>query len=262
MSGLILLRIHVHVVSYKHMKYSPRSFYTFILLIFLVTSGYADTATLTHQNTVLTTNKAKTVTFGCAFQPDNHTFQRLKKNLSAIWNNLGYEVNLQHMPHSRVGFELEQGRIDGDCARALIYSHQHNNIFFIRSWITPRYIYAYQRTEFAPDFSPRADLKDKRIVFIRGSRAVSEFLQENQLKGFTVTTQKQAVKMVAGGHADVLIGFRAPIEGTLDTVKFKGKLHKKAISDEIPIYIAIHKRHLHLKAKIEEQISRRRQNLQ
>jgi len=244
------------------MKYPTPSTYVLTLLIFSALSGYGETAQLTSENAVSTSDKVNTVTFGCAFQPDNHSFQRLKRNLTAIWNNLGYEVNLQHMPHSRVGFELEQGRIDGDCARALIYSHHHNNIFFIRSWVTPRYIYAYQETEFAPDFNPRADLKDKRIVFIRGSRAVSEFLQENQLVGITVTTQKQAVKMVAGGHADVLIGFRAPIEGTLDTVKFKGKLHKKAISDEIPIYIAIHKRHLHLKAKIEEQISRRRQNLQ
>jgi len=159
------------------------------------------------------------------------------------------------MPHSRVGFELEQGRIDGDCARARIYSSQHKNIFFVRSWVTPRKIHAYQVSAFATDFNPRTDLKDKRIVFICGTLIINKFLQENQLTSTSVTTQRQAIKMVAGGHADVLIGFRGPVEGVLDALKLSDKFHKQPISAEIPIYIALHKRHQHLKHALEEQIS-------
>jgi len=236
------------------MKYPTPSTYVFTLLISWAASGYGETAPLTQQNAVST--NANSITFGCAFQPDNLSFLRLKKNLTNVWNGLGYEVKLQHMPHSRVAFELEQGRIDGDCARALVYSEQDKNVFYVRSWVTPRYIHAFQMTEFATDFDPRTDLKDKRIVFIRGTRIINKFLQEHQLAGVAVTTQKQAIKMVAGGHADVLIGFSAPVEGALGTFKFSGKLHKQPISDQILLYIAVHKRHRHLKSKLEEQISR------
>jgi len=241
------------------MKYPPPSAYVFTLIIFWMTSGYGDTATRAPKNTESTTDSANTVTFGCAFQPDNPSFQRLKKHLTSVWNGLGYEVSMQHMPHSRVGFELEQGRIDGDCARALIESKQHKNVFFVRSWVKPSYIHAFQVTEFAADFNPRTDLKNKRIVFIRRTRIINKFLQEKQLTGVSVTTQKQAIKMVAGGHADVLIGFSAPVEGALETMKFNGKLHKTPISDPILIYLAVHKRHHHLKSKLEEQIARYRQ---
>lgn len=161
---------------------------------------------------------------------------------------------MQHMPHSRVGFELEQGRIDGDCARTIIPGSQYDNVFFIRSWVTPRYIHAYQMSEFPTDFTVSNDLKSKRIVFMRGTQIISQFLQENQLTGIPVTTQKQAIKMVVGGHADVVMGFSSPIEGALDTLSMSGKLYKQPVSQAIPIYLAIHKRHQHLQSKLEEQI--------
>ncbi len=192
-----------------------------------------------------------TLIIACSLNPDNPVHIQIKAMMKSILEPLGYKLIMPYIPQSRIQAELEQGRIDGDCARTNDFFNNTRHSFPLRAPVSQQQIYIYQTQPFETSLDLTAHLQQGRIIYLRGTKSIENLLAQRQLTAQAITDYKQIVKMMIAKRADFSLGFKTPTDGTIKALGMTGQFYRQPIGEPLYVYVALHNRHIHLRNDME-----------
>ncbi len=192
------------------------------------------------------------VTFSCSLVPNNNLFRYLDHYYSKMFRSLGYEFQLVSMPRTRETHELSKGSIDGSCGRTIAHQSQQANVIRVNTPIIASHIRVWSRNpgheiESLEELSPSSTL-----VLVRGTSIL-----DNKLKSFKgqvvhAANMATAVKMLAAGRVDYLIGFELTFQNSIAGAVIQSPIYAVGKFESVALYPYFHDEQLELAQRLEQ----------
>lgn len=196
------------------------------------------------------TSEPRTLYFACGLKEDHKIFRHVSEMMNAILPTMGFQFKMSYYPGKRALRELENGKIDGFCAKSPAGFANSSMLIAVPTPIGYSRIFLYGKAT-QSDFT---GLKDTdKLIYVRGTIPIEEFIRKSESGANAVSTTsiEQALKMIIAGRADYFVEFHRPAVSAIKNLGVKDRLKAIPISDNVPIYLAIHRRHQHLKDEID-----------
>lgn len=160
---------------------------------------------------------SKTIVLGTTNSPDTPLYQHAYIKLTALFNALGYQLELKEVPNKRSLEWANSGKFDGEAFRISNLSlKEYPNLRRIDPPIFTLDQYAFAKTNLP--ISGWHSLSQFIVAYESGT----QFIEQNQRffsQTMSVTDTQQAIELVLKGRADVTITSEATAHAILTELK-------------------------------------------
>lgn len=195
-----------------------------------------------------------TLTLTCLSQSNQLGFQYFESINRKIFDEMGYNLKLEHDNHSEVLRRLQSGEIDGDCGRhndfieltgidTLIKAKHPFRVVSFNLWQNPKVPVNRARSSLTAGYN-------NDLPFIG---AHLERIKFQQLTGYP--SDAKLIEALITGTLDAIVNFDTAMEPFQKTLKQHNIVNKGAILS-VPIYTLLHKRHEHLIDEYSERLKK------
>lgn len=187
---------------------------------------------------------AETIVFGCATKANGETQQRFELLATKAFQNMGYNLKVVHLSRLRERTELEQGRIDGSCAKSRYYvDNVSDNTVLVEAPLTRDSIdifsaNASKKINSISDFDP-----SDRIAIVQSTYVVRPDIAPLTDRLIEVNSIEQGLSMLADGELDYFIDFKFAVIEHLDQIPLKNPIYTAGHLSDPVFYPALHKKH-------------------
>jgi hypothetical protein len=186
---------------------------------------------------------------------NTYAHQWYRRIYSEAFRRLGIKLELAVYPNQRIGVVLDQGVIDGEAARARVYSEVHPELIRVEESVLD-VVFALYATNHAVELKRLDDLRrlKLRTAYRRGvvvcERALASLLPPEQI--IDVTGAEQGLQMLLSGRADVMCAVDQSLTNVLIGPEFAGvtSVRKVLGLQAAPLFPYLHRRHAELAPKL------------
>lgn len=180
------------------------------------------------------------VTFSCSLHTSTTLFRHFENTYRDLFHQLGYKFELISMPRSRETHELSAGNVDGICGRTIYHeSHQPNSIR-VKQPILVTDLRVWSRMPYR-DINSVDDLpKSSSLAMVRGTTYLNEKLVGHTGNIVQTTNMATAVKMLAAGRVDYVLGFEITFQEFIGESTIQVPIYGVGTLDSLNIYPYLH----------------------
>lgn len=179
--------------------------------------------------------------------------EKLEKNLSLSFSNIGYKINFTNLPNLRGLEEANNGNIDGEFPRGKFIIDSYKSLFYIDVTLFSENFFAYSLDK---KYNTWKDIEGKKIGIHFGSKISEINLSQNTKKTqvFYLKDRKALYQMLESKRIELLflsekLGDKIIEENNASFI-LKGE--KPLYEDNF--YLLLNKKHLNLKPLIEKEL--------
>ncbi|GAA5315460.1 MAG: hypothetical protein AseanaTS_06650 [Candidatus Pelagadaptatus aseana] len=199
----------------------------------------------------------KQIIFSCGIRPDGQSFIDFGKAAETAFNNLGYDFKLIYLSRLRERVELEQGHIDGSCARSAHYiEHISTNTLMIKTPLARDNMDIFSND---PDvrINNLSELPDAKTVgFVRGSYTVTHHLKNSRRQLVEVPDIATGLRMLDSGKLDFFVDFKHAVIEYLDLLPLNNTVYTSGRLTTSLFYPSIHKKHASLLPELNREFEK------
>jgi polar amino acid transport system substrate-binding protein len=201
------------------------------------------------------TTPAGTFVMGTVDAENTYAHRWYRRIYSEAFRRLGIRLELAVYPNQRIGIVLDQGAIDGEAARASIYSEVHPELIRVEESVLD-VVFALYATHPTLELNRLDDLRrlKLRTAYRRGvlvcEKALASLLPPEQI--IDVTGAEQGLQMMLSGRADLMCAVDQSLTNVLIAPEFAGVTSVRKVLElqAAPLFPYLHRRHAELAPKL------------
>jgi len=178
-----------------------------------------------------------------------------EKILTQVYKNIGYKIEITHLPAARALASSNSGKFDGELYRVKSITATYRNLIAIPQPISELYVVVFTKYR-CIGLTDLHSIKPYKVGWIRGQKFAEQATKD--IDAYPVNNFKQAFGMLDKGRVDLVIGTKlSALDGLekLTGLDFKNiSMLPDAIST-IPIYHFLHKKNESMIEKVNSSLT-------
>ena len=187
------------------------------------------------------------IVFSCSIPKSTHVYQHLETIYRQAFARLGYQFQMKDANPKRALTEAQQGKTDGNCARAwpILTQAQQANLVQIPQVIATTRLSAWSTNPKQQLASAEEIIKKElRVGFPRDQIMSQNFAKRHGITRVVTTPDIEiAIKMLAAGRFDLLITSGDLVRQTLVNTNIRQPIYQVGQFEQLHFYPLLNQKH-------------------